>query len=220
MHDPFPIAPPERLVQYVQPIADYLSLKTLPLHIHEVLIAFSLYYATHQWFAPFISNLLVPRQYASFNARTRLSWNVHIVSLVQSTLVCTMALWVMWKDTERKDMNWSAKVHGYTGGTGLIQAFAGGYFVWDFVITVQNMHVFGPGMLAHAVSALFVFALGFVSYPTISARQHSGNTVNYKMEGANLLPSAPSSTSTPQPLSSTNSPPPSSTSTGSATSST
>ncbi|KAF1956947.1 DUF887-domain-containing protein [Byssothecium circinans] len=161
MHDPFPIAPPERLLQYVRPVADYLSLKTLPLHIHEVAFAFCLYSAIYQYFAPWISNLLIPRTYSNFNARTRLSWNVHIVSFAQSTLVCALALWVMWKDEERKDMNWSARVHGYTGAGGLIQAFAGGYFLWDLAITLQHLSVFGLGMLAHAVSALFVFALGF-----------------------------------------------------------
>ncbi|KAF2642764.1 DUF887-domain-containing protein [Massarina eburnea CBS 473.64] len=161
MHDPFPIVPPEWLPRYVQPVAEYLSLQTLPLHIHEVTFAFCLYYGIHQFFAPFISNLLVPRTYASFSSRTRLSWNVHIVSFVQSTLICVLALWVMATDEERKNMDWSERVYGYTGAGGLVQALAGGYFVWDLVITLQNMSVFGPGMLAHAVSALFVFALGF-----------------------------------------------------------
>ena len=55
------------------------------------------------------------------------------------------------------------RVHGYTGGGGLIQAFAGGYFLWDLVVTVQNLGVFGVGMLFHAISALCVFSLGFVS---------------------------------------------------------
>ena len=55
------------------------------------------------------------------------------------------------------------RVHGYTGGGGLIQAFAGGYFLWDLVVTVQNVSVFGIGMLFHAMSALCVFSLGFVS---------------------------------------------------------
>ena len=57
------------------------------------------------------------------------------------------------------------RVHGYTGGTGLVQAFAGGYFLWDLVVTVQNVGIFGIGMLFHAISALCVFSLGFVSAP-------------------------------------------------------
>ena len=88
---------------------------------------------------------------------------MHIVSFVQSTLICVLALWVMFHDEERSEMNWLGRVHGYTGAGGLIQAFAGGYFLWDLFITVQHINVFGLGMLAHAVSALFVFSLGFVS---------------------------------------------------------
>ena len=45
----------------------------------------------------------------------------------------------------------------------MIQAFAAGYFVWDLAICAANVEIFGVGMLAHAVSALVVFALGFVS---------------------------------------------------------
>jgi len=163
MHDPFPFAPPEWLTHYVQPFADYFCLKTLPLHIHEVLFAFSLYYGINKIVSPAISSFFWPRRYNAFNARTKLNWDVHIVSFVQSTLICVLALWVMWNDDERNEMNYMGKVHGYTGASGLIQAFAGGYFLWDLMITLQNMHIFGPGMLAHAVSALFVFSLGFVS---------------------------------------------------------
>jgi hypothetical protein len=165
MHDPFPIPPPPWLTRYTEPVADYLSLTTLPLHIHEVLFAFALYTSVNIWISPIFSRTFFPRVYSSFNARTRLNWDVHIVSFVQSTLICVLALWVMWNDDERRDMNSLGRVHGYTGAGGLIQAFAGGYFVWDLVITLQNLSIFGPGMLAHAVSALFVFSLGFVRPP-------------------------------------------------------
>ncbi|KAL5371880.1 hypothetical protein DPSP01_013917 [Paraphaeosphaeria sporulosa] len=161
MHDPFPIPCPAWLRQLTEPFADYVSLHTLPLHIHEVLFAFSLYYAVNLIVAPVFSRYFFPRTYSSLNARTKLNWDVHIVSFVQSTIICVLALWVMAKDEERSEMDWAGKVHGYTGAGGLIQAFAGGYFLWDLVITVQNISIFGPGMLAHAVSALFVFSLGF-----------------------------------------------------------
>ena len=64
-------------------------------------------------------------------------------------------------------MGWEERVWGYTGAGGLIQAFAAGYFVWDFGICAGNVDIFGWGMLAHAVSALVVFGLGFVSFPYI-----------------------------------------------------
>jgi len=40
---------------------------------------------------------------------------------------------------------------------------AGGYFVWDIVVSVKYFRIFGPGILAHAVTALLVFSFGFVS---------------------------------------------------------
>lgn len=45
----------------------------------------------------------------------------------------------------------------------MIQGLATGYFIWDLVVTLQNLQAFGLGMLAHALSALVVFSFGFVS---------------------------------------------------------
>ena len=167
MHDPFPLQRPDGLLPYVQPVADFLSLQTLPLHFHEVMIAFSLYHVTNRYISPAFSRFLFPRVYPSFNARTKLNWDVHVVSFVQSTLICSLAFWVIWQDKERSEMDTQERVHGYTGASGLIQAFAGGYFLWDLVITMQNVRIFGIGMLFHAISALCVFSLGFVSVSSL-----------------------------------------------------
>jgi len=72
-----------------------------------------------------------------------------------------LALYVMWNDEERRNMTWEERVWGYTGAAGMIQGFAAGYFIWDLVVTLQNLRNFGFGMLAHAVSALVVFSFGF-----------------------------------------------------------
>lgn len=69
----------------------------------------------------------------------------------------------MFADEERKSMNWTERVWGYTGAAGMIQGLAAGYFLWDLMISLQNIRVFGLGMLAHALSALIVFSFGFVS---------------------------------------------------------
>lgn len=169
MHDPFPVPPPAALAARLQPVADALGLKALPLHFHEIVFAFTLYHVTNKYFSPAFSRAFFPQIYPSFNARTKLNWDVHIVSFVQSMLINILALYVILTDDARSTMSWQEKVWGYTGGTGLIQGFATGYFVWDLVITVQNLRIFGIGMLAHAVSALFVFSLGFVS-------QYTGDT--------------------------------------------
>lgn len=209
MHDPFPLPRPAVLLPYVEKFADYFSLQTLPLHYHEVAVAYAIYHTTNKYISPAVSRYFFPRIYPSFNARTKLNWDVHVVSFVQSVLICGLALWVMWADTARAEMDPRERVYGYTGASGLIQAFAGGYFLWDLVITVQNVKIFGIGMLFHAISALCVFSLGFVSA--------SGGMDAWSTEYNH---SARSSTSTHPPSSSTNSPRPSSIFTGSATSST
>lgn len=67
-------------------------------------------------------------------------------------------------------MDWKARVWGYTGAGGLIQGLACGYFVWDLYVSIRYVGVFGLGLLAHAVSALLVFSLGFVRcYMAISS---------------------------------------------------
>ncbi|KAF2130231.1 DUF887-domain-containing protein [Dothidotthia symphoricarpi CBS 119687] len=161
MHDPFVLAPPEALLPYIQPVADFLSLQTLPLHFHELVLAYSFYHVTNKYISPALSRYFFPRIYPAFNARTKLNWDVHVVSFVQSVVICALALWVMYADDERFGMDAQERVYGYTGASGLIQAFAGGYFLWDLVITLQNVQIFGIGMLLHAISALCVFGLGF-----------------------------------------------------------
>lgn len=60
-------------------------------------------------------------------------------------------------------MGWEERVWGYDGAGGMIQGFAAGYFLWDLLVCIRWVGVFGWGMLAHAVAALVVFSLGFVS---------------------------------------------------------
>ena len=164
MRDPFP-PPPQWLFDLCKPYAEALNLVSLPYHIHEVLFAFILYQSTQSIFSPILSNIFFPSIYQKLNRRTRVNWDVHVVSLLQSTLINGLALWVMWSDQERYDMQHSAieRIYGYTGASGMIQAFATGYFVWDIVVSTRYVRIFGPGIWAHAVTALAVFSLGFVS---------------------------------------------------------
>ena len=165
MRDPFPIPPIPFLSRAVQPFADKCSLHALPLHIHEVLFAVGLYTFVHVVLSPWISDRWFPSYYPSATLRSkRVSWNSHVVSLVQSVLVNTLSLWVMAVDQERKSMDWEQRIWGYTGATGMVQSFALGYFVWDLAVTALNVDVFGLGLLAHAVSAMLVYLFSFVSW--------------------------------------------------------
>jgi hypothetical protein len=163
MKDPFPIPPIPALSAAVQPWADYLNLPTLPLHIHEILITATFYEFIRSALSPALSSRLFPRQYATLSKSKKLSWDVHVVSLVQSTTISVLALWVMFADEERKQMDAQERLWGYTGASGMIQSLAAGYFLWDLFVTASNVNIFGLGMLAHAVSALLVYSFAFVS---------------------------------------------------------
>jgi hypothetical protein len=168
MHDPFPFPPSPWLSKAIQPFADYFHFTTLPLHIHEVLGSFLGYTFINIVVAPILSKWLFPVRYTKLSPEKKINWDVHVVSLVQSTTINILALWVMFTDEERKNMDWRERVWGYTGAAGMIQGMAAGYFLWDLMVTVQHLKVFGPGMLAHAISALVVFSFGFVSYPPLT----------------------------------------------------
>jgi len=167
MLDPFPIPPLPWLSKAVQPFADYFHLTTLPLHVHEVVGSFLAYTFIDRVLAPKLSNYFFPSTYSKFDANRKINWNVHVVSLCQSVLINTLALWVMFVDEERKNMSWEERIWGYTGAAGMIQGLATGYFLWDLMVTLQNIQLFGLGMLAHALSALVVFSFGFVRVPLI-----------------------------------------------------
>lgn len=184
MRDPFP-PPPPWLVEFTKPYAEALHLPSLPYHIHEVLFAFILYQSTQSFFSPVLSNLFFPNIYPKLTRRTRINWDVHVVSLLQSCLINGLALWVMFNDEERYDMRHSAveRVYGYTGASGLIQALATGYFVWDIVVSTRFVKIFGPGIWAHAVTALSVFSLGFVSSPPQQVTMSSGSRLTHGRRG-------------------------------------
>ncbi|KAI1001420.1 hypothetical protein K3495_g6778 [Podosphaera aphanis] len=161
MRDPFPIKPIPWLSDAIQPFADYTSFTTLPLHIHEILISFFGYAFVERVAAPLLSGWLFPRHYGVLSSKRKLNWDVHVVSLVQSTLINILSLWVLFADEERKNMTWQERIWGYTGAVGMIQALATGYFIWDLMVSVIHVKSFGPGMLVHAMSALLVFSFGF-----------------------------------------------------------
>lgn len=165
MRDPVP-PPPAFLFNAVKPYADALTLSTLPYHVHEILVAAILYQSIQSYFSPALSTRLFPNIYPKLNRRTRINWDVHVVSLVQSLIINTLALWVMFKDVERHDMKNSVieRIYGYTGAAGLIQGLAAGYFTWDLLVSTRYFKIFGLGIWAHAVTALVVFSFGFVSF--------------------------------------------------------
>jgi hypothetical protein len=209
MRDPLP--PPSLLVQATKPFADKLSLTTLPYHVHEIFLGFLGYHFILYVLSPTISRLVCPKTYQGFNKRTQLNWDIHWVSMIQSLFICVAALWVVFKDEQRHAMDWRGRLWGYTPATGMVQGFAAGYFLWDLQVSTQYISIAGVSSLIHAIGALAVTCIGFVS---------RGNRLSLAMSHPtdsrtrNLL-----ETTTVSPLFSTNFPPLFSISTGFAISS-
>jgi TLC domain-containing protein len=163
MFDPFPFQNPPWLKSFITPYAERFNLPALPLHVHEVLFAAISYQLILTVFSPVLSSVFFGQKYHKLTPRNRFNWDVHVVSFVQSIVVCGLALYVSYKDEERNAMHWQERIYGYTGALGLVQAFACGYFVWDLYVCIRYYSLFGAGMLAHAIAALLVYSLGFVS---------------------------------------------------------
>lgn len=159
MRDPIPA--PHSLVRLTNPLARTLSLRTLPLHAHEILPSFTLYTFLNSYILPHASRHLFPETYPGLRPRTKVNWNARAVSLLQSCCINAAALAVICLDKERWAMGARERVWGYTGASGMVQGFAAGYFLWDLLTSAGNLDVHGTGALMHAVSALAVSSLGF-----------------------------------------------------------
>lgn len=165
MRDPFGPAP-ALLQRLAEPLAQTpFNFKTLPLHIHEVFASWIFYTVLSYIVSPIISKALFPKAYSRLSQRTRTNWDVHVVSFIQAVLICTLATYVLLYDNELASGNhdWHGRIFGYSGAAGLVQALAAGYFLWDVWISTVHFSVQGPGSLAHAISALAVTTIGFVS---------------------------------------------------------
>ncbi|RHZ61948.1 TLC domain-containing protein [Aspergillus thermomutatus] len=160
MIDPIP-PPPRWLRDLVEPWAVHLNIPAVTDHVHEIIAAFAVYQFIHSYLSPWLSPRLFPRHYPNLNKRTKLNWDVHVVSLIQSVLINAVALWVIFTDNERKSMSTAERVYGYSGACALISALAAGYFIYDLYVSTVYVKIFGIGMLFHAVSALWVFSFGF-----------------------------------------------------------
>ncbi|KAL7276797.1 hypothetical protein RUND412_000221 [Rhizina undulata] len=159
---------PPSLSTLISKFSKNYSLPTLPLHIHQVIYAFATYHLTFLLLSPILSRVLFPKTYPFLNARSKINWDVHVVSFVQSTFICVLALWGIFTDAERKEWEYEEgyegalkRVFGYTVAGGAVQGFAAGYFLWDLMMSAWYLKIFGLGFLAHALSALLVFSLGF-----------------------------------------------------------
>src|ERR1700760_4861372 len=113
MHGLIPSVP--ALQKHLQPVADAVGLQALPLHIHEIALAYTIYHVIFTYIAPRLSNWWFPQHYNKFSRVTILEWNLQCVSMVQSILISVLGLWVIRCDVDRYRTSPEARVWGYSG---------------------------------------------------------------------------------------------------------
>ena len=140
---------------------DALHLTTLPNHIHEVLLSFVFFTLVENWVSPVLSAKFIPQHYSKFPPRTKVNWNIHLTSFVQSIILCSTTIYVIRNDTHRIGDTWEDRLYGYSRAAGSVQALATGYFLWDVMICTVNFRILGPLDLLHGIVAGGVAVLGF-----------------------------------------------------------
>ncbi|KAK9480221.1 TLC domain-containing protein [Lipomyces japonicus] len=156
MQDPLAITYPEPLNAYAKAFTEAIYLPKLKDHLHEVILAFSLYH-TLFLLGPFFGSFV--KSYKTLNRRTKLNFDIHIVSQVQAFLILALSFPSFFDKDLKNDT-----LFGYSPYAGLVYAFAAGYFAWDTYICVKYVNLFGIGFAIHGIASLIVFSLSFKPY--------------------------------------------------------
>lgn len=127
-------------------------------HWHEIAGTVLFYVLVQRLLGP-VARYCLGSTYTLLAKRTRVNFDVHVVSMVQS-LVSILALVPMWHHPlwANHRANPSGAILGYTPYAGLVALVTVGYFVWDVCVCVRHFSLFGWGFLFHAVAAGYVFA--------------------------------------------------------------
>ncbi|EEB06854.1 DUF887 family protein [Schizosaccharomyces japonicus yFS275] len=149
----FPRAP-EAFEAFFEPLFAKLHLSKLARHTH-VFIGAALVYQLVMMLSPRISSRL-SKHYPSLPLKTRINWDIHFVSTVQSIFLCVVGS-LMFVDRR----SWSDKIFGYSEFTADVIATAGGYFLWDLLTSIRYVYLTGPGFVVHALAALFVVCFSY-----------------------------------------------------------
>lgn len=131
--------------------------RALPLHFHEVILSFALYNTLF-----FASGFLSPKlskSYKTLSPKAQINFDIHVVSTIQSILILILSFPLFGDETLAVD-----RINAYTPYAGFVGAMATGYFLWDSIICIRYVHMFGVGFMVHGVAALFVFIQGFRPY--------------------------------------------------------
>lgn len=146
--------PPAEFLKVVNPYCERLGFKALAQHLHIVLGA-AIFYQLIFILSPLLCSPF--KSYTTLRTRSKINWDIHLVSMVQSILICWLAYLALGDPKLKAD-----RVFGYSPFGADVSALACGYFVWDTYVSVRYVRLFGVGFALHGIASLAVFLFGFV----------------------------------------------------------
>lgn len=133
-------------------------------HWHEIVGLF-VFYLVIQLLSPTVLTALFGDSYRKLARKTKLNFDIHMVSMVQCTLLILLLL-PMWNHHyyQNRVADPEGLLFGFTDYAGFVSAVTCGYFLWDVVICLVHFEIFGVGFLFHGFAALWVFGVLFWPY--------------------------------------------------------
>lgn len=127
------------------PFLTNIGLPYLPIHLSTVFRSLLLWWSL-QLLSAGVSPKLFAKHVGKMSPHKRVQWDMHFVSLVHSSIVAPIALYVwLVTDETKTDM-----VFAYDFKVGQLYAFSLGYFLWD---VIQSMRYEGFQFVVHGVFA-------------------------------------------------------------------
>jgi hypothetical protein len=142
---------------------------------HLPLVLFSaLVFSLLQAFSHAVSPLLFPKHFATFSPKTKLDWDLHFVPPVPSippttaltrcwcfktgwihSLIATpLALYLILHPSPIVTAD---PIFAYAPTEGMVFAISGGYFAYDFVVSLRHVGSHGWPFVLHATACCFIF---------------------------------------------------------------
>ncbi len=84
------------VTQAVQPYADQLGIPAIAPHVPTVVLSLTSW-VTIQYLSAVLSPKLFPKRFAKFDRRTRVNWDIHVVSFVHAAIVTPAAAAIWWQ---------------------------------------------------------------------------------------------------------------------------
>jgi hypothetical protein len=131
--------------EWITPFSEAVGLPYLPVHFVSLLRSLMLWWSL-QLLSHSLSPYLFPRTFSNMSTRTRIHWDLHVVSLIHSAVVAPLITYFWLYMDDKVD-----RIFGYQYELGQLYALPLGYFVWDVIVSLRYE---GPAFILHGVLGL------------------------------------------------------------------